>query len=1089
VKVTVGDGTGEGLNLVGGLAGANLSSITYSFATGPVGGGLYSLAGGLVGANDAAISNSYATGNVLVAGVSADSLSTSSTSNPSFGGGLVGQNGNGGSPTPVATIVASYATGNVVGTGLNLAVGGLAGNNAAGSTITDSQATGTVTAVTSVPAQANAFVNAGGLVGLNQGTVNGSTAPTAPSSSTTVAFASVGAVTDKSGCVTGAGYSCASGDVSVGSLGQGGGLVGNNDGTLANVLASGTVTGAAGVASDGTGNNNLTRLGGLVGVNTGSIGTATGTVAYATGNVGTTGVGYLQVGGLVGENHGTISNSGAYGSVTAGDNSTAGGLTGSSSPSDPTCTTCAVVSASSAYGNVTIGAVSFGGGLSGTGDGSFLSTTASGNVTGDANSVLGGLVGGMGTLNGLSLISQSSASGTVTSVGSNTAAGGLVGVNGGTIDQSQASGAVNGISNSYLGGLVGINIGTIHQSTASGVVTATGSINVTGGVVGANIGLIDPTTGSGNVSSGDNSYVGGFGGANLAFGNFTAGQLSGSGSTFPIGTISTDSTATGTATGGTGSHVNPQVGAEYPTTGLPAFPSVLLNCGNAVCDIGNGVLIDANPPPVPPQVLETQLIQSLVQSAAPPTSGGDVVNTQSPNQPPPSHTGSGPGSTPPPGPGTLPPQFGERFFTPPEGNFAHDEVVLQIPSNIPPAQLQTILNGLGLSVLGSQNISLLGVTSYRLHIGNGQTVAAIIQALAHYQIIAGAQANYTFFATQQPPQEPTPASANDPSLASLSQGEGDAAQYSIGKLGLIEIHRQFKGDNIGVAVIDSQIDLRNPEFDGVVADQFDAVGNGDKPHAHGTGMAGAIFAHRRLMGVAPSARLYAVHAFATGATSSESTTFNILKGLDWAVSKGVRVINMSFAGPHDPSLERELRAAHDKGIVLIAAAGNAGPKSPPLYPGADPNVIAVTATDADDKIFAGANRGKYIAVAAPGVDVLVPGPDNTYQLTTGTSVASAEVSGLAALIIERNPELGPEDVRKILTASAHRLGSADDFGSGLVDPSKAIQTAGDFNALNITATVPPQTTPPATQGPARSPQRPPVVNVNHPGGPPPGAAH
>jgi hypothetical protein len=75
----------------------------------------------------------------------------------------------------------------------------------------------------------------------------------------------------------------------------------------------------------------------------------------------------------------------------------------------------------------------------------------------------------------------------------------------------------------------------------------------------------------------------------------------------------------------------------------------------------------------------------------------------------------------------------------------------------------------------------------------------------------------------------------------------------------------------------------------------------------------------------------------------------------------------------------------------------------------------------------------------------------------------------------RNPELGPEDVRKILTSSARQLGNANDFGSGLIDASKAIQTAGDFNELNITASTPPQPAP----GPSR--QRPPVVNVNHPG--------
>ena len=181
--------------------------------------------------------------------------------------------------------------------------------------------------------------------------------------------------------------------------------------------------------------------------------------------------------------------------------------------------------------------------------------------------------------------------------------------------------------------------------------------------------------------------------------------------------------------------------------------------------------------------------------------------------------------------------------------------------------------------------------------------------------------------------------------------------------------------------------------------------------------------------------------------------------------------------------------AREKGIVLIAAAGNAGPKSPPLYPGADPNVIAVTATDVDDKIFSGANRGAYIAVAAPGVDILVPAPDASYQLTTGTSVASAEVSGVAALLLERNPKLTPDDVRTILTTSARKLGASTDFGSGLVNPSKAIQTAGDFTTSEITATVP---LPSAAPKPPAAAPRPagsrPVPEPARPGGPKPASA-
>jgi subtilisin family serine protease len=151
---------------------------------------------------------------------------------------------------------------------------------------------------------------------------------------------------------------------------------------------------------------------------------------------------------------------------------------------------------------------------------------------------------------------------------------------------------------------------------------------------------------------------------------------------------------------------------------------------------------------------------------------------------------------------------------------------------------------------------------------------------------------------------------------------------------------------------------------------------------------------------------------------------------------------MSFAGPRDPSLERAFKAAHDKGVILIAAAGNAGPKSPPLYPAADPNVIAVTATDSRDRVFRGANQGPQLSVAAPGVDIIAPAPAGGYQLSTGTSIATAQVSGVVALMLERDPTLKPNDVRKILESTATNLGPTGknaQFGWGLVNPPKALE--------------------------------------------------
>jgi len=140
-------------------------------------------------------------------------------------------------------------------------------------------------------------------------------------------------------------------------------------------------------------------------------------------------------------------------------------------------------------------------------------------------------------------------------------------------------------------------------------------------------------------------------------------------------------------------------------------------------------------------------------------------------------------------------------------------------------------------------------------------------------------------------------------------------------------------------------------------------------------------------------------------------------------------------------LQLAMKNAAAKGVVLIAAAGNLGPKSPPLYPAADPHVIAVTATDENDKLFPGAVRGPHLAVAAPGVDVMVPAPEETYQLTTGTSVAAAHVSGVAALLIERHPSVDSATVLEVLTSTAKKLspkGHDDQFGWGLIDPASAL---------------------------------------------------
>jgi subtilisin family serine protease len=369
-----------------------------------------------------------------------------------------------------------------------------------------------------------------------------------------------------------------------------------------------------------------------------------------------------------------------------------------------------------------------------------------------------------------------------------------------------------------------------------------------------------------------------------------------------------------------------------------------------------------------------------------------------------------------------------RFNLPAPGEtrFVPNEVILDSFPTVPTPTLEAIAQRHAMTRLETQTFRLTGRRMHRWRLDGGGSVEAMIRALVGERLIAGAQPNYLY------------------ALAETAADRLNSDQYAPKKLNLAEAHKLSTGNRILVAVIDSGVDASHPDLAGAIVANFDAATDDLTPHSHGTGMAGAIAARRTLQSVAPQVGLLTVRAFGTKSGGQEATTFNILRGLDWAADKGARVVNMSFTGPPDPRLKDALLKATGKGLVLVAAAGNAGPNSPPLYPAADPNVVAVTATDDADALFPRANRGDYIAVAAPGVDVLVPGLEGTYQLTTGTSVAAAEVSGVAALLIERNPALKPADIRRILMRTAKDLGPKGrdrDFGAGLVNAFQAVRAA------------------------------------------------
>src|SRR3984957_2040253 len=367
-----------------------------------------------------------------------------------------------------------------------------------------------------------------------------------------------------------------------------------------------------------------------------------------------------------------------------------------------------------------------------------------------------------------------------------------------------------------------------------------------------------------------------------------------------------------------------------------------------------------------------------------------------------------------------------------------DEIVAEIDGSLTDEQADALARRHGLARLQSQNFPLVGATIGLFRITDRRSVETVRRELANDADFRLVQQNFRYLLQDH--------------KAALT--EGDPAQYALAKLRLPEAHTLAHGLNVLVAVIDSGIDLKQPELANSIAESFDALGSKEGPQVHGTGVAGAIAAHARLMGSAPAAKILAIRAFGTTPKGAESSTFVVLKGLDYAAAHGAQIVNMSFAGPKDALIERGIAAAAARGIVMVAASGNAGPKSPPLYPGANPNVIAVSATDAQDRLFAASNRGGYVALAAPGVDIFLPAPDEKYQMASGTSFSAAYISGTAALLLERNPALKPDDVRAILIKTARDLGAPgrdDLFGAGEADAFAAVSAVVTAPAMPVAA--------------------------------------
>jgi thermitase len=215
---------------------------------------------------------------------------------------------------------------------------------------------------------------------------------------------------------------------------------------------------------------------------------------------------------------------------------------------------------------------------------------------------------------------------------------------------------------------------------------------------------------------------------------------------------------------------------------------------------------------------------------------------------------------------------------------------------------------------------------------------------------------------------------------------------------------------VAIAILDTGIDQSHEDLRSKVAQNvnFTTSGSFDDKYGHGTHVAGSAAAATNnglgVAGTCPNCALYNVKVLGDNGSGAWSW---IASGIVWAADEGAKVINMSLGGSTGSStVEEAVNYAWNKGVVLVAAAGNSGSSSP-SYPAYYSNVIAVAATDQTDNKASFSNYGDWVDIAAPGVSILSTAPDHRnriwgfgvkYATGSGTSMATPHVAGTAGLV-------------------------------------------------------------------------------------------
>lgn len=316
------------------------------------------------------------------------------------------------------------------------------------------------------------------------------------------------------------------------------------------------------------------------------------------------------------------------------------------------------------------------------------------------------------------------------------------------------------------------------------------------------------------------------------------------------------------------------------------------------------------------------------------------------------------------------------------------------------------------------------------------------------------------------------------SIALATNDIGFDTQWNLQAINVSEVWTVSTGIGVTVAVIDSGSGPNPDLTQNLVTGRSLIRGRlGDSsidvdPVGHGTHVAGIIAAQNNntigISGIAPSAKILPIRILDSRGNGTES---DLAQAIRYAVDQGVQVINLSLGGAiQTGGLQLALEYAAQNEVLVVAAAGNGGPTAATTYPAGNDLTLAVTAVDPTFNAPSFNQRGSYIDISAPGINICstvrldatvdesrrCSGSNEPYAVMSGTSMATAHVSGVAALIFSAQPNLNALQVREIIIATAKDIGIAgrdEIFGAGLIDAYAIFKALGFFPGTVVFPTV------------------------------------